>query len=287
MKCIMKCLCLFLFAVTVSAVVPARAAETAVTQPGFFAAERQGDFIQARDYAVSGALQYLQGMYDQERIFALPMNVTVEITTFDSQTLTCRIGIPQSGIYYWTDIEAVKPGYRNHATASEVDERPKTEEEKNQEAVEKWNRWFMAQPLINADRVAAMKKHDIDNMDIVDRPGGIMEDARSRGFGVDLAGTGNATVVIGVSERVLGHVDYSQIPVDFAKDRSWTACLYTSNGQLAKKETTTGDIIAFQIVAGQNDQGVWRVQLEDVRGYLDQQVVFVMVVNKPIKLLGQ
>jgi len=117
----MKCLSLLIFVTIFSAAVPSRAMETAVIQPGFFAAESEQNFFQAREYTARGALKNLQTMYNQGKIFALPENVTVEIAVFDSRTMTCLIGIPQSGIYYWTDIEAVKPGYRNRKVSFQAD----------------------------------------------------------------------------------------------------------------------------------------------------------------------
>ena len=113
MRHISNCLRLLLFAAMVFIAVPVCARETAVIQPGFFAADRQGDFLRARGYAERGAMQNLQLMFDQDIIFTLPEGVTVEIQTTDSQTLTSRIGVPRSGTYYWTDIEAVIPGYRS------------------------------------------------------------------------------------------------------------------------------------------------------------------------------
>lgn len=269
--------------------IPSFAAEKAKIRPGHFAADTESDYIRARDYAIKRDTAKMEALYAAGRIFALPENVTVEIVAINDAALTCRIGIPQSGKYYWTSTEAVKPGYRPrpaHPTQQtpQTFVPPKEEPLTNEEAVRRMSNWFLSKPIAGAERGKTADLQGIDHQNITDTEDDIVENAKKRGLPIHLAGTRNATVIVSIGETVLGHVDYSKVPVDFAKNRSWTACLYASNGQLAAKQTTSENSIAFQITAGNNDQGTWRVRLENVNGYLDKQIVLTTVVNELVEL---
>jgi uncharacterized protein YjdB len=94
-----------------------------------------------------------------------------------------------------------------------------------------------------------------------------------------LTASEDITVIAAISETVLGKVDYSTIPVDYDKDRSWTASLIASNGQVFATQTTSGDIIAFPVEAKDNTGGKWRVRIDSAAGFLDKQLFFTMVVT--------
>ena len=145
-------------------------------------------------------------------------------------------------------------------------------------------RGMITMTLIESERLRMAKAYGIKNQDITDSQGMLVKDAKSRGIFVDLAGTNNATVVIGIGEKTIGEVDYSQIPPNFSDNRSWKVSLFTSDNKLYRQQIVTKDIVAFQIAASNNDQGIWHVQLDNTKGYFDEQIIFTLVLNKAILL---
>ena len=100
----------------------------------YCAADTLEDLILARSCITLNKKKELQEMYDSGRIFNLPRNVEVEIVEHDEKMLACRIGIPGSGKYYWTDIEALHPGYR---------QQQKEQQDKLQTIAIRWARIFI------------------------------------------------------------------------------------------------------------------------------------------------
>jgi uncharacterized protein YjdB len=146
-------------------------------------------------------------------------------------------------------------------------------------AVREFAKWFMSKPLANADRVRAANAHGIDNADISQREDTTVDKAKSKGLPADLTVSEDITVIAAISETVLGKVDYSTIPVDYADNRLWTASLITPNGEIFATKTTSGDILAFPVEAKDNTGGTWRVKIDNATGFLDKQLFFTMVVK--------
>ncbi|MDR1622108.1 MAG: hypothetical protein LBS00_07020 [Synergistaceae bacterium] len=146
-------------------------------------------------------------------------------------------------------------------------------------AIREFARWFMSKPIANADRVKLLKAYKIDNADVSSREDTTVDKAKIRGLPVNLTAGENVTVIAAVSETVLGKVDYSTIPADFANNRLWTASLIKPNGQIFAARTTRGDILAFPVKARDNTGGTWRVKIDSSAGYLDEQLFFTMAVK--------
>jgi hypothetical protein len=153
-------------------------------------------------------------------------------------------------------------------------------------AVREFARWFMSKPLANADRVKVLKAYKIDNPDVSSGEDTTVDKAKSRGLPVDLPANADVTIVASISERVLGKVDYSTIPTDFADNRRWTASLIEPNGQIFAARTTSGDILAFPVEAKDNPGGAWRVKIDSATGYLDKRLFFTTVV-KGLRSIGE
>ena len=131
----------------------------------------------------------------------------------------------------------------------------------------------------STERVRAAKAGGIDNADIDEREDTTVDKAKSRGLPVNLQAGQNITVVAAIGETVLGKVDYSAIPADFAKNRSFTVSLINPNGKVFQTLTTSGNAVGFQVPAGENSGGAWRVKLDNATGYLDKQIFLTMTVK--------
>jgi hypothetical protein len=152
-------------------------------------------------------------------------------------------------------------------------------------AVRAFAEWFLSKPIANADRVKILKTHKIDNADVSSHEDTTVDKAKSRGLPVDLPIGANVTVVAAITETVLGKVDYSKIPVDYAKNRQWTASLLTPSGHVFATRTADSDILAFTVKAKDNIGGTWRVKIDAATGFLDKQLFFTMAV-KGLKNIG-
>jgi hypothetical protein len=152
-------------------------------------------------------------------------------------------------------------------------------------AVREFAGWFISKPIANADRVKILKTYKIDNADVSSREDTTVDKAKSRGLPADLTADANVTVVAAVSETVLGKVDYSTIPANFADNRLWTVSLIRPNGQIFATRTTSGDILAFPVEAKDNAGGTWRVKIDSATGYLDKQL-FLTTVLKGLRNIG-
>ncbi len=142
--------------------------------------------------------------------------------------------------------------------------------------------WFLSKPIANAERMAAMRSAGISNAKIVDRTDGTVSRAKSSGLRVELPASEDVTVAAQMSR--LGMKGAGAVSAD-AASRRWTASLLAPDGRVYDVRTTSGDVLSFPVVSGENEGGTWQVRLDAVSGYPEENL-FVVTAALGLKDMG-
>ena len=142
--------------------------------------------------------------------------------------------------------------------------------------------WFLSKPIANAERMSAMRSAGISNERIVDRADGPVSRAKGSGLLVELPASEDVTVAAQMSR--LGMKGAGAVSED-AGVRRWTASLLAPDGRVHDVRTTSGDVLSFSVVSGDNDGGAWLVRLDSASGYPEGNL-FVVTAALGLKNIG-
>ena len=142
--------------------------------------------------------------------------------------------------------------------------------------------WFLSKPIANAERMSAMRSAGISNERIVDRADGPVSRAKGSGLLVELPASEDVTVAAQMSR--LGMKGAGAVSEDAAV-RRWTASLLAPDGRVHDVRTTSGDVLSFSVVSGDNDGGAWLVRLDSASGYPEGNL-FVVTAALGLKDVG-
>ena len=142
--------------------------------------------------------------------------------------------------------------------------------------------WFLSKPIANAERMAAMRSAGISNAKIVGRSDGTVSRAKGFGLLVELPASEDVTVAAQMSR--LGMKGAGAVLED-AASRRWTASLLAPDGRVYDVRTTSGDVLSFSVVSGENEGGTWQVRLDAVSGYPEENL-FVVTAALGLKDMG-
>ena len=142
--------------------------------------------------------------------------------------------------------------------------------------------WFLSKPIANAERMSAMRSAGISNAKIVGRSDGTVSRAKGFGLLVELPASKDVTVAAQMSR--LGMKGAGAVSED-AASRRWTASLLAPDGRVYDVRTTSGDVLSFSVVSGENEGGTWQVRLDAVSGYPEENL-FVVTAALGLKDMG-
>ena len=142
--------------------------------------------------------------------------------------------------------------------------------------------WFLSKPIANVGRMSTMRSAGISNAKIVGRSDGTVSRAKGFGLLVELPASEDVTVAAQMSR--LGMKGAGAVLED-AASRRWTASLLAPDGRVYDVRTTSGDVLSFSVVSGENEGGTWQVRLDAVSGYPEENL-FVVTAALGLKDMG-
>ena len=112
--------------------------------------------------------------------------------------------------------------------------------------------WFLSKSIANAKRMAAIRSAGISNAKIVGRSDGTV--SRAKGFGLLVELPASKDVMVTAQMSRLGMKGAGAVLED-AASRRWTASLLAPDGRVYDVRTTSGDVLSFSVVSGENEGG--------------------------------
>lgn len=167
------------------------------------------------------------------------------------------------------------------------------------------SKWFMSQPLMDAEQVRAARKNGITDDNMLSRASSTLEDMKKQPPKLDLPKSQDVTIIATIGELSLSPIDYSADLrswkassvrpettnasdgraikfLNYSKaplERSWRASLVRPDAVVHTTKESEGRTIKFYVTSNDNTGGNWLVSVDEVRGFADSQVVNVYVVN--------